>query len=197
MPNGGKERIFMKRINGVETYVTGIEIGMEFKKSNFYDMIDALGIEWISLPRAEKRLITNICDQAATDFACEVRSVAAAFAVISTDPHVYRNPFTKPFVYRRGKAAEWFTILLEMYINEPLYVWEKELRQEEVSDLLKKRFDRHPVLEVLENRIDSIIEAHYLGEEAVDMAVNSFCEIPRNEWRNKVELVKGEIVTLY
>lgn len=183
----------MRKIVAYDTTVMtyGTEIS---NPSTFYEDLDKFNISWTTIDRKEEKLIKNMCESAVTDFARELRSVAAAFAVISTDSHMYRNPFTKFLVYRRGIAWRWVEILLEMYINEGRYIWERRARKEEVRDFLNKRVVTHPIMRYLEDRIDECIENHYLGEEMVDMAVDSYTEILRCNWENKIERLKGEVI---
>lgn len=176
---------------------TTMEMGTEFKLATFYEDIARLGIQWVTLDKKYEVLLQNICDSAYTEFAIELRSVAAAFAVISTDPHMYRNPFTKFLVYRRGLAWKWIKIMLEFYINEGKYIWERNSRKEYVCKFLDERVATHPVLNGIENRIDTIVINHYLGPEMVDAAIDGYAEIKRNDWQNKIERVTGEVISMW
>lgn len=184
------------KIESVTTLAT-IKIGTEIKIKDFYQDIDKFGVTWSRLSDSERHFITNICNEAYTPFAFELKGLAAALAVLSANPKSYRNPVLKPFIYRRSQAGEWVILLLEMYVNESPYIWERRNRQEAVADLLKKRNLSHPVLKYIEDQIDEIVESHYLGREVVDNMIDYFEELPRSEWHNKVESVKGEIISLY
>ena len=185
------------KIESVVTTNTSIKIGTEIKLKDFYTDLDKFGITWTRLSNSERHFITNICNEAYTPFAFELKGLAAALAVLSANPKSYRNPFIKPFIYRRSQAGEWVILLLEMYVNESPYIWERRNRQEAVADLLKKRITSHPVLKYLEDQIDDIVINHYLGCRVIDDMLNYFEELPRDDWRNKVESVKGEIISLY
>lgn len=185
------------RIESVTTLATTIKIGTEIKLKDFYRDIDKFGGRWERLSDSEKHLVTNICSEAYTPFAFELKGLAAALAVLSANPKAYRNPVLKPVIYRRSQAGEWVILLFEMYINESKYIWERRNRQEAVADLLNRRVISHPVLKYLEDQIDEIVESHYLGREVVDNMIDYFEELPRSEWRNKIESVKGEVITLY
>lgn len=192
----GKNMSINIKIESVTTLAT-VKIGTEIKIKDFYQDIDKFGVTWSRLSDSERHFITNICNEAYTPFAFELKGLAAALAVLSANPKSYRNPVLKPFIYRRSQAWEWVSLLLEMYINEPKYIWERRNRQEAVADLLKKRNLSHPVLKYLEDQIDEIIVNHYLGCRVIDDMINYFEELPRDEWRNKIESVKGEVITLY
>ena len=184
------------KIESVNTLTT-IKIGTEIKLKDLYEDLDKFGVTWSRLSDSERHFITNICNEAYTPFAFELKGLAAALAVLSANPKSYRNPALKPFIYRRSQAGKWVILLFEMYINEPKYIWERRNRQEAVTDLLNRRVISHPVLKYLEDQIDDIVINHYLGREVVDNMINYFEELPRDEWRNKIESVKGEIISLY
>lgn len=186
-----------KIMNNVFCGTTGMTMGTEFKLASFYEDITRLGVQWVTLDKKYEVLLQNMCDSAYTEFAIELRSVAAAFAVISTDPHMYRNPFTKFLVYRRGLSWKWIKIMLEFYINEGKYIWERNSRKEYVCKFLDERVATHPVLNGIENRIDTIVINHYLGPEMVDMAIDGYAEIKRNDWQNKIERVTGEVISMW
>lgn len=176
--------------------IENVTIGSEIRLSTFYKDIKSRGISWTYLDDSSRKLIKNICEMSYTSFAYELRAISAAFAVVSTDPHVYRNPFTKFMTYRRSKAADWIIILLEMYINEA-NVWDEYKRIDEVHDMLKTISINHKLVKYLEDRIDMVIENHYLGGDSVDYVIKQFAENPRTDWVNKVERVKGEVIALY
>lgn len=176
---------------------TPIEMGTEVKLSTFYDDLAKFGIQWECIDRKYEPMIARMCESAVTDFAIELRSVAAGFAVVSTDSHMYRNPFTKLFVYRRGLAHKWAKIMLEMYINEAKYVWDRNYRKKEVYDFLDKRDVHHSLMKYFEDRVDILVNNHYLGPEMVDMAIDGYAEIKRNDWQNKIERVTGEVISMW
>lgn len=179
------------------TTLKSIKIGTEIKLKDFYENLDKFGVAWVRLPDSERRFITTVCSEAYTPFAFELKGLAAALAVLSANPKAYRNPILKPVIYRRSQAGEWVILLFEMYINESKYIWERRNRQEAVADLLNRRVINHQVLKYIEDQIDEIVESHYLGREVVDNMIDYFEELPRSEWHNKVESVKGEIISLY
>ena len=179
------------------TTLKSIKMGTEIKLKDFYTDLDKFGVAWIRLPDSERRFITTVCNEAYTPFAFELKGLAAALAVLSANPKTYRNPVLKPVIYRRSQAGKWVVLLFEMYINESPYIWERRTRQEAVTDLLNRRVISHPVLKYLEDQIDDIVVNHYLGCRVIDDMINYFEELPRSEWRNKIESVKGEIISLY
>nr|DAT84627.1 MAG TPA: hypothetical protein [Caudoviricetes sp.] len=184
------------KIESVTSLAT-IKIGTEIKLKDFYTDLDKFGVAWTRLPDSERRFITTVCNEAYTPFAFELKGLAAALAVLSANPKTYRNPVLKPVIYRRSQAGKWVILLFEMYINESPYIWERRTRQEAVTDLLNRRVISHPVLKYLEDQIDDIVVNHYLGCRVIDDMIHYFEELPRDEWRNKIESVKGEVISLY
>lgn len=182
---------------------TILEIGKEINPDSFHpsllykDVINVNEAIWMTISDHDYKIVKNLCDQGRTDFAYELRGIAAAFAVVSANPRKWRNPICKYLIYRQVKAYKWVTILLEAYINDTPYIWEKANRQEEVSDLLTKVNVAHPVLKYIEDWLDSVVDNHYLGHKAVDDVINYTGENPRAEWRNKIEAVEGEIITMW
>lgn len=187
----------MNKIMNNVAYGTQIEMGTEIKLSSFYDDLTKYGIQWEHIDHRYEQMIARMCESAVTDFAIELRSVAAGFAVVSTDSHAYRNPFTKLFVYRRGLAHKWVKIMLEMYINEANYSWDRDCRKKKVSDFLDKRDVHHSLMKYFEDRVDILVNNHYLGPEMVDMAIDGYAEIKRNDWKNKIERVTGEVISMW
>ena len=84
-----------------------------------------------------------------------------------------------------------------MYINEAKYVWDRNYRKKEVSDFLDKRDVHHKLMKYFEDRVDDLVINHYLGPEMVDMAIDGYAEIKRNDWQNKIERVTGEVISMW
>lgn len=162
-----------------------IEVGTEIKLSSFYHDIDKYGVEWVELDGWSKRMIEKMCTNGYTPFSLEIRAMAAAIAVVSTNPAIYRNPFTRFLTYRPSLSAKWLTILFEIYINEGEYVWIRTSRMAEVKDLLESQTVRHPLIDYIENRLDATIMSHYVGWDLVTVMIDKFSPIPRAEWHNK------------
>lgn len=176
-----------------------IEIGTEIDPRHFYHDVDRYGLKWFELDGWSKRMIEKICNESYTMFSYELRSMAAAMAVVSTKPSIYRNPFTRFLTYHRSISAKWLTILLETYVNEGEFIWIRRSRLLEVKDLLKSNSVNHPLVDYLEDRLDATVMEHYIGWDLVSVMVDKFADISREDWHNKgkKDVDKAEIIQLY
>lgn len=168
-----------------------IEVGTEIKLSSFYYEIDKYAVPWMELDGWSKRMLEKICTNAYTKFSYELQSMAAAMAVISTNPVIYRSPFTRFLTYRHGLGTKWLTLLFEIYINEGQYIWIRNNRLEQIHQLLMDQSVDNPIVDYLESRIDSAVMEHYVGWDLVSVIIDKFAIIPRGEWHNKKPVETG------